>query len=242
MTRALAFVGATSIAAVLAACSSASSDGSTPIKCGTGTTLEGGSCVADLPDSSGPGADGSSGADASAPDAGGADATTTGDADAAPLVADPCPTGTIAVNCDESCGAMGVDLCGTTTCGTQFTGYGDSRIDVFTAPVTLRTPNMPPQDNGCGCGMNTVEPVVFAMAFEINAPSANNAIEVHVGAPWWIDQITQENEQLCAYDPPEFEREQGCLTGEANGGQPILFCRLASSATLAPRIALAFPM
>jgi hypothetical protein len=216
---------------VAAACSSGS--GATvqvPLNCGAGTTQVGNECVADGTDASRPGAEGGQGMDASAVDgsagdaSGGGDAMAGTDADAAPLVEDPCPTGSINVNCDSTCGATstldagippGAAACNETACG-NFTDPDDPDIPTFSIPATFRTPEMPMQASGCTGGrcaitQNTL-PMLFSMTFRIAQPTNGNAVQVRVGAPWTIDVFDHQNVAVCAYESPEGLRSQECLS------------------------------
>ncbi len=219
-------VAAGSLGALLAACSSGSTNVvGAPVNCGAGTTLVGSLCVAEGADSSAAGADAAGMGDAGEVDtstgdarAGDADAMAGGDGDAAPLVADPCPDGGVAVNCDQTCdlGTTAWSSCSKVDCGEDFTGDQDTRISTFTAPVILRTPSQPMTATNCYSSCMPapagVEPSVYAMTFRVAMPVNNQySLEVRVGAPWIIDEIVTDGD-TCPYDSPQGARAVGCVS------------------------------
>jgi hypothetical protein len=133
--------------------------------------------------------------------------------DAAVLVADPCPTETIAIDCSNRCTDGGTDACRKVACSRYDIRKGDPSIVVVDVPakVVLRTPDHPGKSDDCAvaCGNwpnRTAK--AFGMGFKTALHGADG-VRVRVEPPWWIGDVLGISSLYCP-DDSQMDNAQGC--------------------------------
>jgi hypothetical protein len=185
------------------------------VRCGPGTEYRNEECVV-TGDAASPRPDSDGVADTGLPppDAG-LDATgdAASDADGAAAVSDPCPSGPIALNCSETCGAKYAS-CSLVSCANPNNSYFPI-YETKDLPFLMRTPDRPGFDPACArrCGTNAP---AYAMAAQLLLPWGTK-VRVRVSAPWRIVD-PDSNRQFCS-SPREWTQ---CRHITVSGGNIVL--------------------